>query len=105
LLKNTFAYVDFFTNLQPGLGRSYSIGNSGNDNVKLDLFYTDPFIRTPLIEDGIRLATLDEIIAMKIDVVQRGARKKDFWDLHELLSKYSLVEMLQLHEERYEYDH
>ncbi len=48
-----------------------------------------------------RLATIEEIIAMKIDIVQRGARKKDFWDLHELLHKYSLSQMIELHKTRY----
>jgi predicted nucleotidyltransferase component of viral defense system len=63
------------------------------------------FIR-PLIEiDNIRLASLDEIVAMKVDVVSRVARKKDFWDLHELLDFYSIEQMVQLHKERYEYSH
>ncbi|UZJ63260.1 nucleotidyl transferase AbiEii/AbiGii toxin family protein [Sphingobacterium sp. KU25419] len=34
------------------------------------------------------MATVEEIIAMKIDVVQRTGRKKDFWDIHALLSQY-----------------
>jgi predicted nucleotidyltransferase component of viral defense system len=37
------------------------------------------------------MATVEEIIAMKLDVMQRGGRKKDFWDLHELLSITILV--------------
>ena len=40
-----------------------------------------------------------------MDVVQRGGRKKDFWDLHELLPKYSMNEMLDLHKLRYEFNH
>jgi hypothetical protein len=50
------------------------------------VFYTDPFIQPPIEIDSIRLASIEEIIAMKMDVIQRGGRKKDFWDLHELLS-------------------
>ena len=42
---------------------------------------------------------------MKIDVISRGGRKKDFWDLHELLIEYSLQEMLALHKKRAEYTH
>ena len=34
-----------------------------------------------------RLATVEEIIAMKIDIVQRKAWKKDFWDLDPLEGK------------------
>ncbi|MPN34970.1 hypothetical protein SDC9_182464 [bioreactor metagenome] len=42
---------------------------------------------------------------MKVDVVSRGGRKKDFWDLHELLNTYTIPEMLELHKKRYEYTH
>lgn len=42
---------------------------------------------------------------MKLDVVQRGGRKKDFWDLHEVKEEYSIDSMLALHEERYPYNH
>jgi hypothetical protein len=51
------------------------------------------------------LATLEEITAMKIDVVSRGGRKKDFWDIHELLEIFSIEEMLHFHEERYPFSH
>jgi predicted nucleotidyltransferase component of viral defense system len=69
------------------------------------VFYTDPFIQPPIEIDLIRLASIEEIIAMKMDVVQRGGRKKDFWDLHELLSNYSIPQMIALHERRYPYSH
>ena len=42
---------------------------------------------------------------MKIDVVSRGTRKKNFWDLHELLDMYTIEQMLELHKERYQYSH
>ena len=42
---------------------------------------------------------------MKLDVVSRGGRKKDFWDLHELMSDYTAKEMFLLHERRYPYAH
>jgi hypothetical protein len=38
------------------------------------------------------MATVEEIIAMKVDIVQRGGRKKDFWDLHEALNYYTIDE-------------
>jgi hypothetical protein len=62
--------------------------------LKLDLFYTETFIREVIIIDGIRLAAEEEIIAMKIEVVSGGGRKKDFWDIHELQDDYSIEEML-----------
>jgi hypothetical protein len=55
------------------------------------------------IEDGIRMASIEDIIAMKLDVVARGGRKKDFWDLHELSKTYSPMKMLDCYERRYPY--
>jgi hypothetical protein len=51
------------------------------------------------------MATVEEIIAMKVDIVQRGGRKKDFWHLHELLAKYSIKQMIALHKQRFEWTH
>lgn len=104
-IEKTFAYSDHFSNLDPAMGKSYSIGTDKDNLVKLDIFYTDPFIHPPLISDKIRMATTEEIIAMKIDVVQRGGRKKDFWDLHELLPQFNISSMLSLHQQRYPYTH
>lgn len=104
-LKREFNYVDSTSSGEVAFGKSFYIGNSAQECVKLDLFYTDAFIRDASIIDGIRLATIEEIAAMKIDVIQRGGRKKDFWDIHELLNDYSIQELLSLHEERYPYTH
>lgn len=78
------------------MGKSYLVGESRNDTVKVDLFYTDVFIQPALEIGPYRFATIEEIIAMKIDVVQRLARKKDFWDIHELLSTYTPTQSVAL---------
>ncbi|MBW8244824.1 nucleotidyl transferase AbiEii/AbiGii toxin family protein [Muricauda oceani] len=104
-LDGQFPYVGDIRDLFPGMGKSYLIGNDKDNAVKLDVFHTDDFITPEIIEDGIRLASVEEIIAMKLDVVQREGRKKDFWDLHELLNDYGIGEMLQLHKQRYPYGH
>lgn len=104
-IEKTFPYHHHFSNLDPAMGKSYSVGTDKDNVVKLDVFYTDTFIQPPLIVDEIRMATTEEIIAMKIDVVQRVGRKKDFWDLHEMLPKHNLSTMLSLHQQRYPYTH
>lgn len=104
-LTSNFTYVDTFSDLQAAIGKSYFIGGDKEDAVKLDLYYTDPYIQPAKIVDGIRYATIEEIIAMKLDVVQRIGRKKDFWDLHEILPNYSIDKILQLHLDRYPYSH
>ena len=105
LLRQTFGFVSDLPPGPIGMGVSYAIGKSQKQLVKLDLYYTDSFIQ-PALEIGLyRLATIEEIIAMKIEVVQRLARKKDFWDIHELLDKYTPSQMIALHEQRYPYNH
>lgn len=103
-LEKTFSYVDHFE-LEPAIGKSYFIGENEENSIKLDVFYTDAFIQKPLIKDSIRMASLEEITAMKVDVIQRGGRKKDFWDLHALFNSYSLEQMLHFQEKRYPYNH
>jgi predicted nucleotidyltransferase component of viral defense system len=88
-----------------GLGRSYYVGASDRECIKVDLYYTDTFIRPYSFVGNIRLASLDDIVAMKVDVISRKGRKKDFWDLHELLERYSIQKMLDLHKQRYPYTH
>lgn len=105
-LKKNFGYVQGEFGGNPGMGKSYLIGTDPDHPVKLDLYYSmDPFFQEPVKEDGIRLATVEEIIAMKVDVIQRGGRKKDFWDLHELLDKYSINDMTTLHSMRFKWTH
>lgn len=104
-LRANYSYVDS-NDLKPvGMGKPYFVGENENNCIKLDLYYTDNFIDNYLSIDGIRLATIDEIIAMKADVITRGGRKKDFWDLHELINDYTLEDILSLHEKRYPYSH
>lgn len=42
---------------------------------------------------------------MKVGVISRNGRKKDFWDLHELMERYNLSQMFTLHEKRHPYSH
>lgn len=88
-----------------GFGRSYYVGESEEENIKVDLYYHEEIINPCDIIDSIRIASLDDVVAMKVDVVSRIGRKKDFWDLHELLNTYTISEMLDLHLQRNEYTH
>ncbi len=105
-LNNNFDYVEGDFGGNPGMGKSYLVGNSKDQMVKLDIFYAmDPFFQDMMEKEGVRMATTEEIVAMKIDVVQRGGRKKDFWDLHEALEHFTINEMIALHRARFEWTH
>lgn len=88
-----------------GAGRSYYVGYSKNQSIKLDLMYTDTFIYDFEAIDGIRMANIKDIIAMKLNVILYGGRKKDFWDIHYLLDKYPLRQMIDIHAERHPWEH
>ncbi|MFE3867125.1 hypothetical protein ACFX5E_03440 [Flavobacterium sp. LS2P90] len=67
------------------------------------MYYTNEFIFDAGSKDSIRMASENEIIAMKLDVVLRGGRKKDFWDFHYYLHKVPIDEMISFYGQRYPY--
>jgi predicted nucleotidyltransferase component of viral defense system len=104
LLKNSLLIVmstPIFDSFRLVGGTALSLRIGHRESIDIDLFSDINYGEI----DSIRLASIEEIIAMKMDVIQRGGRKKDFWDLHELLSNYSIHQMIALHERRYPYSH
>ena len=53
------------------------------------------------MEDGIRLFSKPDIMAMKIAAILRRAVKKDFWDIAELLQHYSVEEFIRFYTIKY----
>lgn len=102
-LENKYAYCSSRNLDNVSFGTYFEVGNSKDDFVKIDLYYTDDFIFEVISKDGIRMASENEIIAMKLDIVLRAGRKKDFWDLHYYLDKVSIDEMISFYEQRYPY--
>lgn len=98
-----YSFVSSNEGLPVALGSSWYIGPTSNDAVKIDLYYTDPFIRPHQLLDGVRMAAVEDIIAMKLDVIGRGGRMKDFWDIHLLHEHFPIKKMIALYQERYPY--
>lgn len=104
ILNSNFLYVDSVQLVLVGMGKSFFVGNNKSELVKLDLFYTDRFV-FPLIDvKDVRLANIKEIVAMKLDVIGRGGRKKDFWDLHALIDMFTINEMIEYYLKRYPFN-
>ncbi|MFV7236683.1 nucleotidyl transferase AbiEii/AbiGii toxin family protein [Flavobacterium sp. ZB4R12] len=103
-LENKYPYCSSRNLDNVAFGTYFEVGNSKEDFVKIDLYYTDEFIFDMISKDSIRMASENEIIAMKLDVVLRGGRKKDFWDLHYYLDKVPIDEMISFYEQRYPYN-
>ena len=100
-LENKYLYCDYRTGAKVTFGTYFQVGHSVTNSVKIDFYYTDEFIFEPIIIDNIRMATQNEIIAMKMNVLLTGGRKKDFWDLHYFLDKITIDEMISLFNQRY----
>ncbi|MGB8193623.1 MAG: nucleotidyl transferase AbiEii/AbiGii toxin family protein [Chitinophagaceae bacterium] len=72
------------------------------DNVKVDLVkHSHPLIDSPFINEGIRLISIPDIIAMKINAIMKRGVKKDFWDIAELLQHYTMVDFIKYYEKKY----
>jgi hypothetical protein len=90
--------------LENNRGLFLRIGYNCDDLIKTDILYCDSDFLFPIIEEeSIRMANVEEIAAMKLDVISRGGRKKDFWDLVEILEDHSLADLLTIYEKKYPY--
>ena len=85
-------------------GTYFKVGHNEKDCIKIDLYYTDDYVFQEFVVDEVRMASFEEIIAMKLDVILRGGRKKDFWDLHYFLEKMTLEKMISYFQKRYPYN-
>jgi predicted nucleotidyltransferase component of viral defense system len=73
------------------------------DDVKVDLVKYHFFkqIDSPQIEEGIRMYSDRDIIAMKVFAILKRAQKKDFWDVAELLKHYPIKDFIDGYNEKY----
>jgi len=107
-----FTISDFKTeNLVPLLLKNYDLQPTLQlpqtlickiNEIKVDFIrFKYSFIR-PIIEtDGIRLLSVDDIAAMKLDAITGRGRKKDFFDLYYLLKIYDIPKLFELFLEKY----
>ena len=72
------------------------------DGIKIDIVnYSYAWIDDAIVEDGIVLASPQDIAAMKINAIEGRGTKKDFIDIYFLLQHYTLKEILEFYTEKY----
>ncbi|MBS1682223.1 MAG: nucleotidyl transferase AbiEii/AbiGii toxin family protein [Bacteroidetes bacterium] len=85
-------------------GLHLHVGDTEESSIKTDILnWTEAFLDEAMEMEGIRLATFEEIALMKLDTISRGGRKKDFWDLSEIIEHKSLNSLLELYPKKYPY--
>ena len=88
-----------------GFGISMYIPIPDSDKkLKVDICSNETFIRPYLLSDGIRIAHIEDIAAMKLEAITTRFEKKDYWDIAEILERYSLKDITEFYMERYPYN-
>lgn len=71
-------------------------------DVKVDIVrFPHPLIRPTLEIDGVRMYSPEEIVAMKVQAILGRGKKKDFWDVAELLQHFTVKDFVDFHKEKY----
>lgn len=72
------------------------------DDVKVDfVWFPHPIIKQPMIIDEIRMYKPEDIIAMKVQAILGRGKKKDFWDVAELLQHFTVRDFIEFHQRKY----
>ncbi len=72
------------------------------DEVKIDIVrHPHPLIRPQQNIENMRLFSTEDIIAMKVQAILGRGKKKDFWDIAELLNHFSVADFIRFHKEKY----
>lgn len=97
-----------FTAFLNNLGRVQVLKKSKNiliysvNGIKVDFVnYNYPWLKTPLVSENIRIASREDIGAMKLNAISGRGSKKDFIDLFYLLQGFSLQELMKFFKDKY----
>ena len=72
------------------------------DEIKVDLVKHHLLLIRPLqVIENIRMYSTENIMAMKIQAIPGRGKKKDFWDIAELLQHYSVQDFINFHQKKY----
>ena len=74
------------------------------NDIKVDfILFKYGFTYPIIIEKEIRLVNIKDIASVKLDAITGRGKKKDFFDLYFLLKKYTLPELFDLYQEKYQH--
>ncbi len=111
---DVFGRWDYSVDMTSLLGQVGSVEKqSGTPDGKMQFFYVDDvkvdcvsydmyeWIEPPVEEDGMRLAGIKDIGAMKINAITNRGTRKDFVDLARLLDDFSLEDIFGWYQSKY----
>ena len=86
--------------VQAGTARWTVWGKIGQTKFSI-FYYKYPLLEQTVAFEGIRLAALSDIAAMKIHAIEDRGTRRDFVDVYFLTKKYTLEDMLGFYQEKY----
>ena len=99
---------DVLTDELKTIGDVVVLGNSKNihtyliDEIKVDIVHFEyPWLQNRVEVDGIYLAGIEDIAAMKLGAIIGRGSKKDFIDLYYILQQFDLTQLLSLYGQKY----
>lgn len=108
LFGNAEIELDRFIDILSGYGnlqiikKSPSILITSVNDIKIDLVnYKYDLLKPFTTIENIRLASIEDIAAMKLNAIAGRGSKKDFIDLFFLLSRFSLEELFEFYSSKY----
>jgi hypothetical protein len=85
------------------LKKSKNINVLSIDNIKIDIVnYKYPWLSPLVKEDNYRLASLEDIAAMKLNAITGRGTKKDFIDLYYLLKHFSVNDCFKFYLKKFD---
>lgn len=94
--------VVFVNETRNGMSFTLPLPGRPDDFRKLDIYnWAVKFIRPVIHEGEIRLASLEDIAAFKLDVICHRKEKKDYVDIAVLLERFSFGQMLEFYQEKF----
>jgi hypothetical protein len=96
------ASVVFLNETRQGFSFSLPLSADGSDMRKLDIYnWAVKFIRPAVVEGDVRLASLEDIAAFKLDAICHRKEKKDYVDIAVLLERFTFGQMLAFYREKF----
>jgi predicted nucleotidyltransferase component of viral defense system len=100
-LEQEYKLIDVIEN-KAGIIQKIEYPVNSANFIKVDIVkYRYKLINPPIIKEGIRLLSMEDIIPMKLTAMANRGLKKDFYDIYFLLQEYTLKEMIEFFEKKF----
>ncbi|MEP6927509.1 MAG: nucleotidyl transferase AbiEii/AbiGii toxin family protein [Ginsengibacter sp.] len=104
ILLDHYPHLELLRDSPHELSFVIALDRDDREQRKVDIYnWAVKFIRPAIIEDGIRLASPEDIAAFKLDSIGSRKEQKDYVDLSVLCDVFSFEEMMDFFSEKFPY--